>query len=264
MNIKTKSFSSSIINIFQYYSDLHIEHQKNLLPNITPLSNDYLFSKDKYKSLSIDYDEVTFIKNIILAGDIGNPTTDIYWSFLKNINSLFDRCFLICGNHEYYGNDISYINKLINNNIQKYQLNKIYFLNNSSISFDSFKIIGSTMWNYISTQHKDEITNYMNDYKLIQNFNTDKCNLLHNQSVKYIESELNNTELPCIVVTHHAPSFNNTSHIKYKNNSTTHAFASNVEYLLNNHKCIQWIFGHTHHNDSNLHPKLKTNQLGYN
>jgi phosphohistidine phosphatase SixA len=89
---------------------------------------------------------------------------------------------------------------------------------------------------------------------------------MYSQSTKFIENELNSIgdNVETLVITHHAPSFDNTSHEIYKDKPTTYAFASNLEHLVK--KSTYWIYGHTHHNyhTQQINHKLKTNQLGYN
>lgn len=226
--------------ISQYYSDLHLEHH-NSFPIIKKTQEDYP-------------------ENLILAGDIGSPFTDNYWNFLKEESKLFDRVFLICGNHEYYGSTIDQMNKYISRQLRLSKLINVYFLNNEVFEIGDIKIIGTTLWSEIPKKYEKHVVQYMSDYKLIKNFTVDKANELYYNSVSFLERELK-TDKKCIVISHHAPSFHNTSHKSYQNKVTTHAFASNLEHLVD--KSVYWIFGHTHYNLID-HPKLKTNQCGYN
>lgn len=248
--------------IFQYISDIHIEHnehENNIL--IKPISDSYY---------SFDCNSK---KNLILAGDIGNPLSKKYWSFIIQESKLFDRVFLICGNHEYYGNNIDYINNFISKNISKLNLNNVFFLNNKTFIIDcknnkKIKLIGSTLWSYIPNEYYQVVSSYMNDYKLIQNLSPKVSNFLFSKSKQFIEDELKSSDSSDylnLVITHHAPSFNNTSEEIYKDKPTTHAFASDLDHLVE--KSTYWIYGHTHHNYHGYHnisSKLKTNQLGYN
>jgi predicted phosphohydrolase len=255
-NQNYKRFSYTKVHVFQYYSDLHIEHQPyGTVPTIIPIPDE-----------KVDYEPednlpIFFVKNLILAGDIGDPLTDEYWEFLKTVNDTFDNVFLICGNHEYYNTSIDYVNRLIQANISFYELKNVHFLNNSSFMLDSsIKVVGSTMWSFIPEDNKKDVENYLNDYRLIQDFNTDKCNQLHKEAVNYIENELSKSKKN-VVITHHAPTFENSSNPIYKNQPTTCAFASSLEHLVD--KASFWVYGHTHFNGGN-NKKLKSNQLGYN
>lgn len=66
-------------------SDIHIELSK------TP---------DKYINRFIPSQSSDDV--LILAGDIGNPTSKIYKLFLTEISKYYAKVFIIAGNHEYY------------------------------------------------------------------------------------------------------------------------------------------------------------------
>lgn len=72
---------------FQYFSDIHTEQ--------------YKANPKKLKRIQ------EFIKPcapyLILAGDIGDPFSDLYNDFLTYLSPLFQYIFIIAGNHEYYG-----------------------------------------------------------------------------------------------------------------------------------------------------------------
>ena len=75
-------------------SDIHLEFLKNV-SCLNSLSQ-------KIPSL---YSECKFDKKetvLVLAGDIGYPTTDKYWKFIQDCSSQYYKVILIAGNHEYY------------------------------------------------------------------------------------------------------------------------------------------------------------------
>lgn len=244
MSKEENSKEENCKEIFQYISDIHLEHNEDKNLVIKPIS---------------EYS--TYKKNLILAGDIGNPMSLKYWNFISQESMLFDRVFLICGNHEYYGNNIDYVNKKIEKNIEKLNLKNVFFLNNKTFIINGkIKLIGTTLWSYIPNEYYQVVSSYVNDYKLIDNLTPKISNILFSKSKNFIETELEKENLYTIVITHHAPSFNNTSEEIFKDSPTKNAFASNLDYLVE--KSTYWIYGHTHHNYHNS--KLKSNQLGYN
>ena len=85
----------------QYLSDLHDKY-----PEITPLC---------------DY--------IALLGDIGDPYSQKYKDFIKDLSRKFKKVFVVTGNHEYYFNIIDECNLHINTLCL--ELRNVYFLNNS-------------------------------------------------------------------------------------------------------------------------------------
>ena len=65
------------ISLIQYVSDLHLEKKIN---------NRSIIAKKPY---------------LILAGDIGYPFQNNYKNFLLHMSYIFNKVFLIAGNHEY-------------------------------------------------------------------------------------------------------------------------------------------------------------------
>jgi len=268
------SKKKSLINIFQYYSDIHIEHQSSMY------NNEKLFWVEpiNYTNLDIDIEEgtsVTIKNNLILAGDIGSPNSKLYWNFLRDVSQKFDRVFLIAGNHEHYTLDLKDSDKVnpftnitvddIPKILSEEKLYNVFFIENQSIFIDNFIIIGCTLWSNIPINARNEILRNISDYNLIENFSIDKSNALHSKSVKYLSDSLDlaiSEEIPTrIVITHHAPLMNGTSDPMYKG-LTNHAFSTDLEELIS--KSTHWIYGHTHFNPLQpVRDNLYTNQIGY-
>lgn len=243
----------TITNVFQYFSDIHLEHHPN-----------QIFYIDR---VNIMDDEATNVKyNLILAGDIGSPLNNNYWDFLEQVNQMFDRVFLICGNHEYYGDSIDNINNMIRNKIANQRLHNVYFLDNDYMLIDNIMIVGATLWSFIPVEARLPILQHLNDYTYIQSFTIDDCNQKFQQSKDHIArcldkaQELNISNK--IIITHHAPLMNGTSAPVYKS-LTNHAFATNLDQLLE--QATHWVYGHTHYNPKQpIRSNLHTNQVGYN
>lgn len=198
----------------QYISDIHLEFLDNIR-----------FTK--------------FIKPIgnilILAGDIGNPYEQLYEEFLNYISTIFDKIFIITGNHEYYNkkHTIEEVNTKIQSIVN--QFTNITFLNNSYEDYLGYRFIGTTLWSNVNSS-------LINDFKCINGMTIDYYNNLHNISIKFIKEQLE-LNIPLIVVTHHLPS---SRLIEPKYDSLYNQFfASNCDFLIKKPiKC--WIYGHTH------------------
>jgi predicted phosphodiesterase len=67
---------------FQYISDIHLEHYK--LEDIDKVIPE--------KEANI----------LILAGDIGYPEEIQYKTYIQKVSQIWEKVFLIAGNHEYY------------------------------------------------------------------------------------------------------------------------------------------------------------------
>ncbi len=225
---------------FQYVSDLHLE-MSGKLPKIKRNA-----------------------ANLILAGDIGNPFSKIYKRFIQIVSEMFDKVFLITGNHEYYNTD-NYTIEEIDNSIREYISNytNVYFLQNEIHHFnDEIVIFGSTYWTHIETQEELIIKRVLNDYNYITNFTVSKCNELHDLAIKSLEDHYaKHKDKKWIIILHHVP-YKNLTLAKYHNIGYNSAFASN-EYpkILDEENVIAIIYGHTH--TPSIQGKYFCNAIGY-
>lgn len=241
---------SKTIKKIYYLSDLHLEHKQ---------CDDFSFIIPTLdKSVGFCHNQTNIL---ILAGDIGNPMKESYWKFLQCVSKIFCFVFLVTGNHEYYGSSIETIDKLIMKGINELKLFNVNFMNNRVIHFENVKFIGTTLWTHIPKEKEEIIRNYMNDYRLIQNLTPSIVSEKHLINRKFIEKALSEkTSQYTIVITHHAPLINGTSHPSHNNSTANEGFATDLPDLID--KSDYWIYGHTHFNQNNIN-KLYTNQLGY-
>jgi predicted phosphodiesterase len=232
--------------LIQYISDIHIEFYNNYrkIPKITPNS-----------------------EILVLAGDIGYPSSSLYAEFLIDMNSKFKKIFLLAGNHEYYNlgknkdNGMEKINSKIKEIISYNKLNNITFLDNSYEDYNGYRFIGCTLWSEI----KDKMY-LINDFQNIKDINIELYNELYKVNYEYLEENIPNSPLPLIVITHHLPSYNLIDK-KYKTFEILNynqCFASDCSKLFNE-KIKLWIYGHTHTKNISEINKIKfvSNPLGY-
>jgi predicted phosphodiesterase len=217
---------------FQYVSDIHLELHKSFT---------ILIKK------SAPY--------LILAGDIGDPFSDIYFQFITFASENYKEVVIIAGNHEYYRPDDKLDISTVNSQIDKVakQFHNVIFLNNKThtVTHDdnTYKLIGTTMWSFIP-YHNYRYSVFMNDYKYI--YNNGKLvtppfiSSLYLKNVEYIKEEIKNTPdgVKIILVTHHLPSYSLIDN-KYENHPLNCFFASHLDYLIQS-PIVAWICGHTH------------------
>lgn len=212
------------IQCIQYISDihlefLHIEAVKSIIRKIIPIA-----------------------PIIVLAGDIGNPFSknNHYELFIEEISKKFEKVFLISGNHEYYHNDIDNVEERINMIASKYM--NVTYLQNSYEDYNGIRWIGSTLWSRL-----DNPTKFINDVSTIHHMTVDRYNTLHNTAVKSIEEMIKGSELQCIVITHHMPSYQLID-MKYYDDNYNMWFASHMDNIIkdNEGKLLGWFYGHTH------------------
>lgn len=239
---------------YHILSDLHLEHR----PKITSLVQ----FANTYKQLGRKgynpNDSSNKNKIFIIAGDIGWATNENYWTFLHDCALRYKHVICVPGNHEYYDENynVDQTNELIAKKSQEIfdETGNFHYLNNSTVTLDGIKYIGTTLWSKLDSTHRKDIVYSLNDFnfikmKLCKNFTFDKYNEFHQRDLNWLETELNKTKLDGIsnfvVITHHLPS-NQLIHPKYKMppyNFINSAFSTNLDHIISGKL---WISGHTH------------------
>lgn len=204
---------------------------------------------------------------LLLAGDIVPFTVlDQHNDFFNYISDHFKTTYWIPGNHEYYYFDLAEKCGIFNENIRS----NVHLVNNVVINEGGINLIFSTMWSKISPANQWQIENGMSDFHVIKynklRFSAQQYNLLHEESLQFITSALQQkTTDKKIVVTHHAPTHMHYPEI-YKGSALNEGFAVELTELINTTQPNYWIYGHHHYNtpDFNIgNTQLLTNQLGY-
>ena len=202
---------------------------------------------------------------LIIAGDTDYLGSDFgKQDFFKKISDEFEQCYLIPGNHEYYGGfDIS---TAFGETKEKIYDN-VTLLNNSIIIHNEIELIFSTMWSLIG-RFKYEIVNAIADFQRInyigQPLSTHVFNELHRKSFEFIKNAVLG-EGNKIVITHHLPS-ELCNADEFKDSIYNDAFCVNKTNFISTSNIDYWIYGHSHRNIKDFQingTKLITNQLGY-
>lgn len=141
-------------------SDIHLELRKRIDLNV-------LFGK----TLSIDHDRTI----LILAGDIGDPFSQLYQTFLQQCADRYMHILVVPGNHEYYTSKtkqrtISEIDQKMDEvcNFNQYSRKNVTLLSTSrsiiiSLGQEEFQFIGYTLW----TKSDSKAETCLNDYHRI-------------------------------------------------------------------------------------------------
>ena len=258
---------AQMMRVMRYVSDLHLELRAN-------------FEVNELKPLWTFEPNINTEYYLALVGDIGNPFQRNLRPFLEQVSSRYKQVFYIPGNHEYYNVHVK--TDRSKDDFEKElikmcgELPNVSFLNNSTYQLPGIKIIGTTLWSHIPEAKSRYYTHAINDYNLIKKnhegklvrISTGDTNRWNAEAIAFLEKEIG--EEPCIVLTHHAPLFNNPdldqylAHPQYTTGMNNYAFHNDLLHLIKS-PIIAWLYGHTHHT-SNFNVNgvyIGTNQLGY-
>lgn len=203
---------------------------------------------------------------LVLAGDVGNPCQPPYARFLHRVSAMFDRVFLITGNHEYYGSTLLTTDNVIKSLVA--DLSNVVFLQNSLYSDPTlaFDVFGGTMWSAIDPSERKYVKNGVSDYVRIDGgyergggFLPELSTRLFHSYQRALEATLAQGTKPLVVISHHMPSRSLIAP-QYKNTLYNSAFATDVS-LANHPRIVAWFYGHTHapHDEGIFH----CNPVGY-
>ncbi|KFY90816.1 hypothetical protein V498_05814 [Pseudogymnoascus sp. VKM F-4517 (FW-2822)] len=242
---------------FQVMSDLHLEvsneYSTFLIPNAAPF--------------------------LILAGDIGRLAD--YESFLVFIRAQcrqFTRVFLVLGNHEFYGLSRSEgIRRAESLEREPDLFGILTVLNRTRVTLEDYSvtILGCTLNSLITPEAEEIVKGRVKDFQRIKNWSVASHNKEHSLDVAWLENQIkhiraneNTSGHKILVVTHHAPSVQESSSPLHIGNPWGSAFATDL--LGNGGKPalsdVQWwIFGHTHFctEFSKANVRVISNQRGY-
>lgn len=230
------------MRILRYLSDLHLERVTDLYSafNLRPF-------------LTTDPTHRYFLA---LVGDIANVTTPAHRNkltvFLKQLSPVYEQIYYVLGNHEYYGLPLASTRAHVQAICLMFP--NVTLLDNDVAFIDELKIIGTTLWSEVTDQRL-VVESSINDYRSIYHDETrkltvDDTNRFHQEAVTFLKRELETTQ-PVVVLTHHAPLFNDpdsnhyTCDPKYTVSPHGQAYCTDLRDLLQP-PIKYWLFGHTH------------------
>ncbi len=233
-------------------SDLHLEFDDLTLPggDVLILSGDVCEAKN-IKSETYDSNGVTFPFERL------GRRQDRYYRFFKEECSKYSKVIYVMGNHEHYGfrfdKTYQYLKNVLPDNIT--------LLEKEKVEIDNVVFLGATLWT--DCNNNDPITmltlkNYMNDYRVIQNFYSDRNQYfklipeftyqVHKLTLAYLKEQLDTLQdKTVVIVTHHSPSRQSTKPQYQKDHHLNGGYSSNLEQFIIDHPQIKyWTHGHTH------------------
>jgi len=180
------------------------------------------------------------------------------------------KVLVILGNHDFWGLYFDEAPKVIREFLFKHAPNTA-LLDNEFIELDGVRFIGSTLWatyGYGTANHYF-LQKGMKDFARIKKhgsrFLVGDVYEAHQKAIAFLKEALR-TDKPCIVMTHHAPSYLAIKRKYYPNGQWDDAYASNqAPLILANPQIKGWFSGHSHYRyRANIgETKVAANPRGY-
>lgn len=206
---------------------------------------------------------------IVLAGDINVGAAGLEWALatIKTTPVIY-----VLGNHEYYRYAFPDLCKLLKN---KAHGTHVHVLENDSVVIHGIRFLGCTLWTDFMLNGNPALARFdaertLADYHAVRitapyrKLRAADTAAAHQCSRAWLEQELTNSDLPTVVVTHHAPATGSIAE-QYKTSMLNPAFISNLDNLVAASGARCWIHGHTHsHFDYTLgDTRVVCNPRGY-
>lgn len=201
---------------------------------------------------------------LLLAGDIWESfklVEHYNFSYLKYLSERYLAIIVVLGNHDYFGENITYFGKKLQLKIASQQLNNVHLLDNSSIVINNVRYVGSTLW-YKPTS--EEVNAYlkqtynpkgtrMNDFKFIRvgsnyrKFRIEDGIREYTKAVAFITDEVKQSEETVVVLTHMSPV---KDALMFDDEAFNGFYANDLTELIYSadfqEKVKLWGFGHIH------------------
>jgi len=245
----------------QIISDMHNEFVRGSLPPYAQRRDvDYCERKKLGSPTPMSSIERTDSDVVVLAGDIDLGFKGVQWAAVES--QILDKDIIyVAGNYEFY--DSEYYSALLGMRAMANNT-EVHFLERDSVVINGVRFLGCTLWTNYNVVEGLTQSNAMSmarksltDHTVIRikpntesetkRFLPDDALRIHNESVEWLEGELDNSyDGPTVVVTHHGPS-PKCAHYKHGLDDISPGFISNLEFLMVENVDL-WINGHTHSN----------------
>ena len=185
-------------------------------------------------------------KYLLLAGDIGDPYSSVYWFFLHQASRRYSRVFMVTGNKE-YGFSASHplepellrVNQHIHETLYASGLENIDFLDERYVELDECIVIGTTLW---TIPHSDSPNKYTQNDSMITS--------IFHRNVSFLQSTLSHlrkNKKPILLLTHFAPTTNKGVLAPGSEDDGYHTIP--LHQYVSSLSAVKWfVYGHTHYN----------------
>jgi hypothetical protein len=206
---------------------------------------------------------------VILAGDVHVGTAGIAWA----ARAFGERPVVyVPGNHEYYGHAYPTLLRALRRAARG---TSVRVLDREGLAVGGLRVLGCTLWTDFALGGDRRAamalaSEMMWDYRQIAIARGGRparpADTLrwHRRARAWLEAELTRTDLPTVVVTHHAPSASSCSPAA-EDRPFAPAYASDLTGLIRDRSPLCWIHGHTHRacRDTLGTTRIVSNPRGY-
>lgn len=193
---------------------------------------------------------------LIIAGDLLEVSgISKFKDHLIRIFAMAPKVFVVFGNHEYYGGDLTTARSEFDKFLDENQLSHVRALENESVNLGpELWLFGSTMWTryHNNPVFAQQCMQRMNDFRCIENsgkpVSPETFEFLHDKFCQQLRVFLHHMPKTArvIVATHHAPS-QLSSNPKYRfEMALNSAYYEEMSEFLTNPKVKFWLHGHIH------------------
>ena len=187
---------------------------------------------------------------VVLAGDTDQGLRGVRWAR----TAFGDTPVLyVIGNHEYYGHALP---KLTGQLSAAGADSTVRVLECAAVEMGGIRFVGCTLWTDLALRGNpylagSALAQAMTDFRAIRvapayrRFSPADAAAQHRASVAWLKSEWGRSDLPTVVVSHHAPSARSLDP-RCADDPVDAGYASALEPLIESLQPVAWIHGHVH------------------
>ncbi|RPD82456.1 Ser/Thr protein phosphatase protein [Lentinus tigrinus ALCF2SS1-7] len=212
---------------------------------------------------TFEYDFPARADILALLGDIGTTNDDRFFDWLRAQLKRFKLVFFLSGNHEAYRSSIKdatsrlaafakEMEKQANSSTPDVNYGRFVLLDRTRYDLsDTVTVLGCTLWSHLDSKHVELIHLGLNDFHMIKDFTPDVYQSLHKRDAEWLSRTVTDIahdepHRKLIVMTHHAPTVDDTSNPMYRGGQMGSAFSTELSQTEWWPHIKVWMFGHTH------------------
>lgn len=216
---------------------------------------------------------------LLLGGDVGNLSNyEAYLAFLRRMTDIFDRVFLVLGNHDFFNQThaagLAAARRLeaepaLGGRLTLLQQDRF------DLPGTAVTLLGCTLWTHVPDEAAAIVRATVQDYKHMKDWSVEAHNRCHTEDLAWLQAQVADVRREAgetgaaprtiVVATHHAPAKANTSKPQHRDNPWHSGFSTEVLGAGDWRPVQYWVFGHTHYCNSfkTRGVKVVSNQRGY-